>query len=333
MRYYSLELTDGTTGAPVLPSSLGGQGITSLLPNGQVNPAALTVEFDIPFANFATPMQNAFVRVWGLGLRDIGSAFNLTPIGKPPVNVTFSAGMSKGLPLANPGQQGVLLRGAILQAWGNWIGTDQTLDFTFQPSSGSTTAPLNFSFSWVAGTPLSAAIAQTLLVAMPSQRQVIAISNNLILPNSEYGIYKSAQQFAAFINGITKPIIGGSYPGVMISSDGTTVTVWDGTVMPAGTVVKAIAFQDMIGQPTWLDPLTISVKLVLRGDLSIGSVISMPQSLATQTQQSYLRFQDKSLFTGNYLVTQIEHFGNSRQPDAASWNTTVQAVLQPKGVG
>jgi hypothetical protein len=328
VRFYDIRLTDGTTGKPVLPSSLGGIPITSLLPSGQTNPAALNIEFDIPFANFAAPMQNSFLRIWGLGLKDISSAFNLTPVGKPVVNIQITAGMAKGLPLANPAQQGILLRGAILQAWGNWVGGDQTLDFTFQPSSGSPAAPLNFQFNWQAGTPLSTAIGQTLATAMPNQKQSIAISKNLTLNYDQHGTYQSARQFAAFINGMSQAIVGGTYQGVKMSSDGSTVTVWDGTSQPSAT--KPIAFQDMIGQPTWVDPQTISVKLVLRGDLSLGSVISMPESLATQTQQSFLRFQDKSAFTGNYLVQQIQHFGNFRQSDAASWNTTIQATLQPK---
>lgn len=350
MRFYSISLTDGTTGAPILPSSLNtnalttpgafqpaasgpGQGmaITSLLPNGQFNPAALNIEFDIPFVNFAAPVANALLRIWGLGLKDIGSALDLTPPNAPPVNIAINAGMSAGLPLANPKQQGLILKGAILQAWGNWIGTEQTLDFTFQAISGSTSDPLNFTFTWPAGTQLKGAIAQTLATAMPNQKQVINISPSLVLNHDEHGIYQSAQQFATFINGVSKDVIGGTYQGVQISSDGVTVSVWDGTVRPAANAVKAIAFQDMLGQPTWLNTNTISVKLVLRGDLAISDVISLPPSLATQTQQSFLRFQDKSAFTGNYIVQQIQHFGNFRQADAMSWNTTIQAALQPAG--
>jgi len=86
----------------------------------------------------------------------------------------------------------------------------------------------------------------------------------------------------------------------------------------------------MIGQPTWIDYNTIQVKLVMRGDLNVSDVITLPPSLATATQQSFLNFQDKSSFTGNFQINEVEHFGNFRQPDAASWNTTVTAVALSK---
>ena len=179
MRYYRLDLLNAQSGAPMLPSSLGGLAITSLLPNGQVNPAALNVEFDVPVTNYTPGAQNkdALFRVWGLGLKDLTSAFNLAPSldpSKSGVNVKFFAGMSKGLPLANPQQQGLIFSGSILQAWGNWIGTDQTLDFRFAPLgvfggaviSGSDSFP----FVWMAGTQLKDAIAETLrMVPAPYQ--------------------------------------------------------------------------------------------------------------------------------------------------------------------
>lgn len=339
MRFYDIDLSDVTTGKQVLPSSLGGNRLTSLLRDGSKNPAALNIEFDIPVVNYTPGAENkeGYLRIWGLGLADLTSAFNLTPTvgtGVTPsyasVNVKISAGMSAGLPLANPKQQGLIMSGSILQAWGNWLGTDQTLDMRFAPAAGSASDPLNFPFTWGAGTQLSTAIGQTLAVAMPRFKQVIAIKQNIVLPNDEVGVYQSLTQFTDYINGISKFVVGGDYLGVNIASDGSTVYAWDGTV-PVGNVgPKQIAFQDMVGQPMWEGPLTISVKLVLRGDLNMGDVIKMPESLTTQTQQSYLNFRDKSSFTGFYEIVGIQHFGNFRQPDAASWNTTITAVNKVK---
>ena len=323
MRFYSIEITNPQTGEKIIPASLGGNGITSIMPNGQTNPAALNIELDIPFVNFAAPDNNAWLRIWGIGLQQIGNAFDLNGM-----DITVSVGMSKGLPLANPAQQGLVLSGSILQAYGNWIGLDQTLDFNFAPKTGIPSDPLNFSFTWQAGTPLATAIAQTLSTALPGMKQDIQISPNLIISSTETGYYQSAQQFAAFINQRSKPIIGGSYMGVQISTDGRTVTVWDGTAKADPKKVKAIAFQDMIGQPTWIGTNEITVKLVMRGDLNISDAINLPPSLATTTQQALLRFQDRTTFSGNFIITQIHHYGNFRQPDAASWNTTIYATPQ-----
>lgn len=326
-------MTDGTTGKPVIPSSMKGNLISSLFTNGDTNPAALNVEFDIPIASQTTPNPNAFIRVWGLGLKDISAALDLTPKDQPAVNVSFSAGMSKGLPLANPKQQGLIMKGTIIQAWGNWIGTDMTLDMNFQPTTegiGSPTDPSNFPFTWPKGTPLKSAIQDTLRTAFPGKKQLIDISTLLVLNRDEYGTYQGLQQFAAAINNITKPIIGGSYQGVQMASDGDSVTVWDGTKTPDANAVKKIEFQDLLGQPTWISVNEITVKLVLRGDLNISDVIKLPEGLATQGQQSWARFQDKSAFTGNYQILSIQHYGNFRQPDASSWNTTVKVAAQLK---
>jgi len=316
----------------VLPSSLLGRPLSSLLSNGNANMSALNIEFDIPVATYAVPHSNALLRIWGLSLTDLGSANNLTADLDNPVNIEVSAGFSKGLPLANPQQQGLILRGAIYQAFGNWIGTEQTLDILFRPASGTPNDPINFSFQWPAGTPLKDAIQQVLGIAFPVQKIVVNISPSLVLGYTETGYYQSAQQFADYINTISKAIIGGtSYIGVHISTDGDTVQVWDGTVVPTASAAIQISPSDLVGQPTWIDPNIIMVKLQLRGDLAINDLIYLPPTLVTTTSGALIRFQDKTSFSGNFLITEMQHYGNFRQPDAMSWNTTIWASKSPNG--
>lgn len=320
MRFYTISITNPKTGKQVLPSSLGGNAITSLLPGGGTNPAALNIEFDIPFLNFANANNDSRLRIWGLSVRDLGAAFDLNG-----TNITIAAGMAKGLPLANPKQQGILLKGSIYQAFGNWVGTDMTLDMNFVSSTGTSGAPLNFPFSWKKGTTMATAIAQTLSIAMPDFKQQIDINPNLILAYDESGFYQSARQFNEYLNARSVAIVGGNYRGVTITTKGTTVVVFDGSKQPATNDVKMIAFEDMIGQPTWIGPAEISIKFVLRGDLSLGDVIKLPQGPQFTLPQPGVTFPDRSNFTGNFQLVQIQHWGNYRQPDAASWNTTVQA--------
>ena len=325
MRYYSVAITNPATGAAVLPDSLGGMAITSLLPDGTTNPAALQVQFEIKIANLEDFDSNSIFRIYGLGLKDIGAAFNLNGM-----NIVIRAGMAKGLPLANPAQQGIVLKGNIYQAFGNWVGTDQWVDMIFAPYQITTTPPSNFPFAWKAGTTLASAIAQTLKTAMPDFNQKINISPNLIVNHDESGFYQNAQQFATWINGRSKDIIGGTYGGVTITTNGSTITAFDGTVMPPQ--IKQIAFQDMIGQPTWIGFEAISLKFTLRGDLNVGDVIHLPLTQNTPgqfTQQIQVnpQYKDKTSFTGNFQISQIRHYGNFRQNDAASWNTTVDALV------
>lgn len=332
MRYYSIAFSK-TDGTAYTFKSLKGMALTSLLPQGPqtpqsglTNPAALNIEMDIPVLNANAPINNAFLRIWGLGLEDIGSAANLNGL-----DITVSAGMAKGLPLANPQQAGVICKGSVYQAYGNWIGTAQTIDLAIVAGGsavGSAENPQNFAFSWPAGTPLKTAIANALTTSMPGFTQSINISPNLVLNHTETGHYQSLGQLADAINGLSQSIIGDTnYDGVSIATNGNSVIVFDGTQPPA--TVKAIAVTDLIGQPTWIGPFAISVKTVMRADIAVGDTVSLPKTIFTQTQQSLLTQAQQNpsgniTFSGKFLVQQVEHFGNFRQADAESWNTTFQ---------
>lgn len=329
MRFYTLDINNPTTGKPVLASSMGGQPISSLLPGGAHNPAALNLEFDIPFQAFFTPDSSAaWVRIWGLSLKDLGAAFNLNGM-----NVSLTAGMSKGLPLANPSQQGLLLKGKVLQAFGNWVGLDQTVDMNFTPQTGTPSSQLNFPFSWKAGTQMSTAIQQTLATGMPGNKIKIAIDPSLVIGYDEQGFYQSLQQFNDYLNARSKALIKKStYRGITISTKGDTLVVTDGSVAIDDKDVTTILFQDLIGQPTWIGTNSISAKLVLRGDLTIGGMVKFPQGPQQTTIASNSGFSpyqnpgQKTTFQGKYLISTIHHYGNFRQADAASWNTTIEAT-------
>lgn len=328
MRHYQIDITK-SDGTPYLFKSLGGLGLSSLLPNGpqdpingRTNPSALNIEFDLPMANLTNPNNNCWLRVWGLGISDLNSSSDLNDL-----NIEIKAGMAKGLPLANPQQAGTVIKGKIFQAFGNWIGTAQTLDLIPVAGGdggniGTLDRPGNFPFQWLPGTPLSSAISQTLATGLPGLTQSINISSKLVTNHVQSGHYPSLISFAQAINEISFGILGGSYDGVTMGINGNTVTVYDGTV--PDTTIKNIAFQDLIGQPTWLAPRIISVKTILRADIQLGNTVKLPPSLVTNTAGALLRFQDKTSFSGNYLVQQVQHFGNFRQQTANSWNTTYQ---------
>lgn len=325
MRYYRLDISS-PDGAPILPSSLKGGKLTSLLPDGTFNPAALNIELDITQFPSNVPTGASYVRVWGLGLQDLGAAFNLgaSPT-KPSANISVFGGMSKGLPLANPAQSGLLVKGSIFQAFGNWLGTDMTLDLILGPPIGTIEAPFNFVLDWRAGTTLANALTSTLNTAYPQAQQKIVINSRLTLNHDEVGQWATLEQMAQWMTLRTKAIITDpGYPGVSINYDGTTVTAYDFSGPP--NPVKAIQFQDLIGQPTWVQANTIQAKVVMRADLKISDLVSLPKGLVTTTAQAFTRFQDKLNFTGNYSVIGIHHWGNFRQPDAASWNTTLDMI-------
>jgi hypothetical protein len=324
MRYYRIDITDPATGKIIKPQGAApGQNYSwsSLTPAGRANPAAQNVQIDVPIAAYGTPRQGAYLRVWGISLQDISQAFDINGL-----NVALYGGFSPGLPLATAASAyaGLLVRGSIFQAFGNWVGTDQTLDLVLLPPTGSPAAPLNIVLNWKAGTPLAPALNTTLAVAFPNLKRNISISPNLILPHDQPGYYHSLAEFAQVLEGITAPILGGDYAGVQITISDTTINAFDFT-QPAPPPLQ-IAFTDLIGQPTWLDLNTINFKTVMRADLQVGQQIKMPQTPVIQQASSFQRFRDKSTFTGTFVIRELHHFGNFRQPDAASWNTTVDAV-------
>lgn len=345
MRYYQIALTNPTTGQPIMPSSLlatSGTGknpttISSLLPtstpsNQLTNPAALNIELDIPVYPGHVGNISSFVRIWGLSLVDQKWAQSIDG-----ADIAIYGGMARGYPLANPQQQGLLVKGQVFQAFGNWIGTDMTTDLFIGPPTGQSTPlatgstqlipgqALNFIFNWQPGQTLAQALAHTFSIALPSMKQDIQISPQLTTSYQQAGYYATFIQFAQAIEAITAGKLGTSYDGVVMACDGVTVRAWDGTVPPSSNAVKQIAFADLLGQVTAYQPQVLTAKLVMRGDLSIGDIVSFPPGLLTTTSAALTNFQpaNKLQFSGPCQIIQMQHFGNYRQPDAYSWNTTV----------
>ena len=329
MRYYEIIITT-VDGKELRPSSLGGQRISSLLPNGLTNPAALNIELDLPVGPFAAPIGNAFVRIWGLGLKDIGNSFDLNG-----ANVKVYGGMAPGLPLASAaygeGQAGLLVQGSILQAYGNWVGTVQTVDLVIYASTGTPDTPKGYVLNWPKGTTLASALKQMLDVALPGMKQNIVISSNLVQAYDETHHTGTLEAMSAFIKDRSKGIITDqNYRGVEIFRNGDIIVASDLSTPPAS---KTIQVRDLIGQPTWIRPNVIQVKTIMRADLSIDDVISIPNSLIQTQQAALISFTDPKAnltFAGDFLINELHHFGDFRQPDAASWNTTFNAAKQPK---
>lgn len=326
MRYYSIVISDPTSGKVVTPPSLTGAfsdaSYTSYA-NGQTLSNALNIELDLPVYPFAVPAGNGFVRVWGISLQEIGQASDLH--GKA---IQVYGGMQSGLPLANPKQNGLLAQGYIFQAFGNWIGTDMTLDLIIRPTP-TVTAPPNLVFNWVKGTSLSDAIKSTISTAFPGYTTNINISADLVLQNDETGYYSNLAQFSQYVKQISQSIVNSpTYNGVDILIKEKTFNVFDGT---SQAPPKQLQFQDLIGQPTWIAPTQMQAKFVMRADLNVGDFIKFPITPVVSSAQSVSPLVNQKLtFQGTFFVNEIHHYGNFRQADAASWVTVVTAsAVQP----
>lgn len=296
--------------------------------NGQTLPSALNVEMDIFEGPEHLPTGDSWVRVWGISLAEIAQASNINGM-----DIEIYGGMAPGLPLATAAakQAGLLVSGSINRILGNWIGLDQTLDMFITAPFGTNDEPANIVLNWPAGTPLSAAISSMLSVAFPTYLQKISISQNLIQSSDQPHYTKTLTGMAQFIQEYTRNIIGGAYPGVWIVKQDRTIIVSDSTTPPAP---KQLAFTDFIGQPTWINAAEVQFKTTMRADLEVQDEVLFPTQILFATNaagalpvgaQASLR--DKTVFQGKFLITNIHHVGNYRQPDAESWNTTFNATV------
>ena len=316
MRYYEIKITDPDSGKLM-------QEFTTLNdPNG------LDMELDIPVGWAHIPGGAPYVRLWGVSLKMISQASDFNPRPGSPKGKTIAVygGMQKGLPLANPKQSGFLCSGTIQQAFGNWLGTDMTLDFMFTAGDIIVEKDFNFSVTWSTGTVMSVMIVNTLKTVFPDYKYQVNISPKLVLNHDGAGFYGSITQFASYINTISQAIINDdtSYPGVRVMIRDKTFIVDDATTK---TKPKKIEFNDLIGQITWKSSATVSLTCVMRADLQVGDYIQLPPGQVTTTAQSYAQYRQGSVFQGIFQINGIRHVGRFRNPDGISWATIIEAYL------
>lgn len=320
MRYYDIKLS-------------GGREFSSLV-GGQPDPGALLVEFDVIVQSYAEPYSASVITIWGVSLQDIAQAENF-------VNQTIQVygGMSAGLPLATSAAKyaGLLFEGYVYNAFANWIGTEQTLNFIVvagSPPAGANSAnakpapPPNLVLNWKQGTTLQTALQNAIKTAFPGYSVSGTINSGLVLPHDEQGFYESLNQLALYVKQASAAIIGGTYTGVEISLSSKTFLLFDSSAAASSTI-KQIQFQDLIGQPTWIQSPSIQFKTPMRADIKVGDQIKMPPTVVNNTQQAQsAQVNQRAAFQGTFIVTLVRHIGNSRQPSGDSWVTVFNAVPQ-----
>jgi hypothetical protein len=318
-RYY--DLTVSTEATASTPSRVVKQWTSH--PNGSFDPGAQNVEFDIIVTPYNTPTGGQIIRIEGISLSDLQQAQAFTGL-----QFTLKAGMGKGLPLANPLQANIITQGFIFQSFGNWEGTEMSLDFVVYPSSYNINQPGNIVLNWTANTPLSTALKQCLITAFPLiPAPIINISPNLILTHDEVGYYPSLESLAQGISDITQA----QGHQVYITFQNGSIQVFDDTYVP---VPVQIQFVDLIGQPTWINPNIMQAKLIMRADIQVGGKIMMPQGMqsapgliTTRADSLPSNLKYKTAFQGAFSIVELRQLGNFRSTDGASWSTIVNCQV------
>jgi hypothetical protein len=316
MRYYDISITPkgGTS-----PSFAWGSH-----PGGRFDPGALNVMFDMPVIPYGVPVGGQTVIIEGVPLEVISQANDF--VGS---QVVIRGGMQKGLPLANPAQAGVLVSGEILQSFGNWEGTEMSLSIVVYPSRYTQKNKGNIVLNWRAGQPLAEALRSCLSIAYPDMPISINIGSNLVLDNDEPHAAGTLDALADYIGDFTEQHF---QQRVTITIQAGKIVIYDRTYQPSPIQIN---FTDLIGQPTWVEPKIMQMKTVMRADLQIGSIITMPKGMQNtpglvatwpQSMPSSVKYQ--SAFQNDFFVREVRHIGNFRSPDSSDWCTVLSCVTE-----
>ncbi|WP_320533671.1 hypothetical protein [Robbsia andropogonis] len=314
MRYYDITIQDGTDGRTYNWSSQT---------NGAVNPAALQVEFDLLVNPYGSSSEMSMVTIHGISMDELRASQTFAGM-----NLTLKGGMQKGLPLAKPSQAGVLLKGYIIQSFGNWEGTELSITFVVSPTGYTFDSPGNFVMDWPAGTTLGTALKNMFQVALPSMTVTDNTSAKVVLSHHEQHYASTLDGIADVVYEMTKGnFVGSSYPGVKIAIQGGEIQLYDQTTQETYTQIE---YTDLVGQPAWFDTSHMMMKLVMRADIKVGSYIKMPQGMQSSAGQVVTTASSQPgqvkyslAFTGTFLVDSVRHIGDFRGANGASWITVV----------
>jgi hypothetical protein len=175
--------------------------------------------------------------------------------------------------------------------------------------------------------PLSSAIRETLSRAFPQAKLNINISPLLKLNYQDAGMYGNMNQYAAYIHSFSNSILGvKGYSGVHMSAHDNQIDVWDTSRIPIESGI--ISVTDLIGQPTWIEQQWIHVKTVLRPDLHINDVVTLPPTIVGVQQGVNFLGQSPQRsnlsYSGKFRIFRVLHEGDFRSPHGQDWCTNYE---------
>jgi len=326
MRYYAIGIWDNESA--MNSGVIAAKSFSSLTALGTTNTGALNIELDITMAPMDVPVGGSSLVIWGISIDDIGTSSNLS--GK---FIKVWGGMEKGLPLANPKQNGLLLQGVIQQAFGNWQGTDQNITIVIMPSSGSSSKSPRLTLDLKKGQPLSNAITNSLTACFPLLKTPsINLVNPIVATEDNQFFDLSVTQFSKAIKNYSQKVNASpDYGGINLFWGQNAFEVSD-YQNSSGQDLTLIEYVDLIGQPTWLSLVEVAVKCVMRADLIVGQWVKLEENIQKLSAKSYALYKKDLTFSGIYQITAMRHIGNFRQQDANSWVTNLTLVAEVKPV-
>jgi len=304
-----------------------------------MDPGAPLVEIDITTAPADTVGTAGSITVWGQPvslLKQSQGFYNK--------KYSLSVGMAQGLPLATQQspQAGQILGGTdvITGVFSSFEGLTQYLGFGLggYPANRGTPAPFaasnqfpvrNIVLNWQKGAPLSQALMQCFQTAYPELQASVNVSPNLVANQNNLHFAGAIAELNSWLREFTIGEYSNSMPqqyqGVSIVMGNGKIAAHDGTKTSGA---KQIQFTDLIGQPTFIERNEISFKTVMRGDLSVGDAITLPQGQILNVSGN-LGLGAELAVSGSWTINQLRWIGNSRNPNGDAWCTVIQANQAP----
>ncbi|ELS8133766.1 hypothetical protein QPC85_001239 [Escherichia coli] len=330
MRYYRLEIINPKTGKPPVDSN--GKPIgpfdTSETPG-----CGLHVEFDFEVTGLDVVCSGTMLTIYGLPIDMLKQSVSLQGC-----LVRMKAGFVQGLPLANKDQQGEVIYGEIYLAYSNWIGTNQTLNLVINPSIRKTDdgKPFSIEGQGEAGERVGDVLFRALQKAYPNKLIDCTVSDNLVLPEPWMGKYTEIGSLAMVVKNASIAMMRNErYSGITISILSDRIRIYDNASAKWGEP-KTIHAHELVGQPTWIAPFTVSFKCPMRGDIRCGDVVKLPEGLysgaasivmANTTAPSVIA-KNSTTFTGKFLVKSVRHIGSYLTADGDAWVTVFEAYAE-----
>ncbi|EFH8989887.1 hypothetical protein P8I14_004423 [Escherichia coli] len=330
MRYYRLEIINPKTGKP--PVDCNGKPIgpfdTSKTPG-----CGLHIEFDVQVTGLDVVNSGTMLAIYGLPLDMLKQSVNLQGC-----IVRMRGGFSEGLPLANPKQQGEIIYGEVYLAYANWIGTNQTLNLVINPTlrKKEDGSPFSIEGKGEAGEKVGDVIARALKEAFPKKKIECLVNDSLVLPERWAASYKNIGSLAMVVKNASIAMMrDAKYSGIAISILSDRIRIYDNVSAKWGEP-KTIHAHELVGQPTWIEPFTVSFKCPMRGDIRCGDVVKLPEGLYSgaasivmaNTMAPSVISKNSTTFTGKFMVKSVRHIGSYLTADGDAWVTVFEAYAE-----
>ncbi|QQN36607.1 hypothetical protein JHW33_08355 [Rahnella aceris] len=331
MRYYKLEIVDKTGKTPL--DSAGnpiGPFDTSKSPG-----AGLQLQFDALITGYDVISSGTALALYGVPITMLRESTQLAGC-----MAYLTAGFTDGLPLENSHQHGLIISGEIYNPYANWQGTHQSLNLIVNPSPllNDRGQAASITLNGKTGDQLSDVLRSGLSTAFPGFIIDITISDKLVWTENAPAVYTRLSQLATTVRSHSFYTMNqDDYTGVQMVIQGQTLRIFDNTSVQSGGI--QILPQELIGQPTWIGPFSVSFKCPMRAELHCGDIVQLPENitsgpgalLAISNERTLSSFRNQVNFSGNFLITSVRYVGDYLNPDSSNaWVTIFEAIALGK---